>query len=295
MRDHAADADLIPSGDYRNARDRRRFYLDRGLRKQGRGSGSDIHGLVELPRDVIVLRPDHLFGDIPAIFVDSVAARAYAPERFTKDIGFLVDHDRFAEATTLLAEEGWKKKLDLVFPNASLGLAGEAWEKDGQQIDVITTNQAWANEAFKTPAYDQTGLRVIPLAYLVLMKLDSARGVDQGDLTRMLGRLDETEIDAIVKIVEKHAHDPQAAMTCDSMLLSVEWSGRLRSNACDRPRPSCTLWSGPLRAGTEEQIGPAFAGSLQGRVPTGARAVANLLPADVGRGRRRAPIEAQSR
>lgn len=211
--------------DYRNARDRRRFYLDRGFRKQARGSGSNLRGLMELPREVVVLRPEDLFGDIPAMVVGGVAARAYAPERFTKDIDFLIDHDRFAEATDLLAKSGWNKKLDLVFPNASLGLAGEAWEKDGQAIDVIATDQAWANEAFQTPAYDQTGLRVIPLAYLVLMKLDSARGVDQGDLTRMLGRLDENEVEAIVKIVEKHSRDPQAAddVRQYALLGRMEW------------------------------------------------------------------------
>lgn len=42
------------------------------------------------------------------------------------------------------------------------------------------------------------------------MKLDSARGVDQGDLTRMLGRLEDSEIEAIVRIVDRHSHDPQA-------------------------------------------------------------------------------------
>jgi hypothetical protein len=172
-----------------------------------------------------VLKPEDLFGDVPAIVVGGVAARAYAPERFTKDIDFLIEHDRFVEATSLLAKRGWKRKVDLVFPNASLGLAGEAWEKDGQEIDVIATDQAWANEAFETPAYDQTGLRVIPLAYLVLMKLDSARGVDQGDLTRMLGRLDDSEIDTIVRIVEKHSHDPQAAddVRQYALLGRMEW------------------------------------------------------------------------
>jgi hypothetical protein len=44
----------------------------------------------------------------------------------------------------------------------------------------------------------------MPLPYLVLMKIDSARGVDQGDLTRLLGRIDAPSVEAIVTIVERH-------------------------------------------------------------------------------------------
>jgi hypothetical protein len=110
--------------DYRQAKDRRRFYLDRGLRKQGRGSGSDLRGLMELAREVVMVRSEDLFGDIPAIVTGDVAARAYAPERLTKDIDFLVDFDRFVDATSVLAKRGWNKRVELVFPNASLGLRG---------------------------------------------------------------------------------------------------------------------------------------------------------------------------
>ena len=151
--------------DHRRPRDRRRFYLERGLRKQGRGSSSDLHSLMALPRGQFTMNPELLFGDVPALVAGSVATRAYAPDRQTKDVDFLVDHDRFAEARTQLRPQGWEKKLDLAFPNASLGLHGEAREKDGQMIDVMSTDQALRREAFRTPVYDQTGLRVIPLAY----------------------------------------------------------------------------------------------------------------------------------
>jgi hypothetical protein len=45
------------------------------------------------------------------------------------------------------------------------------------------------------------------------MKLDSARTTDQGDLGRMLGRLDKAAIESVIAIVAKHYGDPQAAAT----------------------------------------------------------------------------------
>jgi hypothetical protein len=59
---------------------------------------------------------------------------------------------------------GTSIRVDLFFPNSSLGLRGEAFETDGAFIDIITSDWEWVREAFLQPAYDQTGLRVIPLA-----------------------------------------------------------------------------------------------------------------------------------
>ena len=103
--------------------------------------------------------------------------------------------------------------------------AAKRGRKDGRAIDFNATDQTWGGEAFESPPYDQTGLRVIPLAYLVLMKLDCARGIDQGDLTRMLGRLSDSEINAIVNTIEKHSHDPQASddVRQYALLGRMEW------------------------------------------------------------------------
>ena len=57
------------------------------------------------------------------------------------------------------------------------------------------------------------------------MKIDSARGIDQGDLTRMLGRVDDDELKRIVTIVDRHSHDPQAAddVRQYAVLGKLEW------------------------------------------------------------------------
>jgi hypothetical protein len=196
---------------FETAASRRRFYIQVGLRKLPLGSGSDMETLMQSEREKLAIDMESLFGDIPAVVVGGVATRAYSPERKTQDIDFLVDHARYGDAHQRLHDQGWRKIRDLVFSAGLLGLYGSAWTKDGQKLDLLATEQAWAQEALEQHVYDQTGLRVIPLPYLVLMKIDSARGIDQGDLTRMLGRLDEAGVDGVAAVVERHYGDPHGA------------------------------------------------------------------------------------
>jgi hypothetical protein len=199
------------SADFRSAAARRRFYLDVGLRKRPMGSGSNMVTLMQSEREKLPIVMESLFGNIPAAVVGGIATRAYSPERKTKDIDILVAHERHEEAAGRLQHLGWQDDGELYFPNGLLGLYGTAWLKDGQKLDLISTDQPWAEEALSEYAYDQTGLRVISLPYLVLMKIDSARGIDQGDLTRMLGLLDEPAVERVVDVVRRHYGDPHGA------------------------------------------------------------------------------------
>ncbi len=140
--------------------------------------------------------------------VGGIAARAYAPERQTKDIDFLIDHERFGEAVARLRLAGFSKDRDLLFPNASLQLYGQAWSRGDELVDIVATPQEWGRRALEEPVFDQTGLRVVALPYLVLMKFDSARGIDQGDLTRILGRLSDDEVDLLIQKVGPYSSDP---------------------------------------------------------------------------------------
>lgn len=196
--------------DFHQARERRRFYLERGMRRRSRGAGSALSFLMALPLRDLAVRPED-FADVPAMVVGGVAARAYAPERQTKDIDFLVPAERFSDAERRLIALGFQRKRRLMFPNTALGLYGEAYVREQEEVVLISSPQDWCRYAFEGRAEDKSGMRVIPLPYFILMKLDSARGVDQGDLTRILGRLDERQIEAIVSVVEKHSGDPQIA------------------------------------------------------------------------------------
>jgi hypothetical protein len=199
------------SADFRSAAARRRFYLDMGLRKRPMGSGSDMATLMQSQRETLSIVMESLFGDIPAAIGGGIATRAYAPERKTPNVDVLVAHSRHREAVDALARRGWQYARTLSFRNGLLGLYGTAWVKNGRQINVISTDQLWGDEALSEEAYDQTGLRILPLPYLVLMKIDSARGIDQGDLTRMLGLLDEPAVERVVDVVRRHYGDPHGA------------------------------------------------------------------------------------
>lgn len=196
------------------------------MRLQTRGSGSDLRRLMEAPRANSAAMASNLFGDIPVMLIGAHAANAYMPPRHTKDVDFLVPQERLADVEALLQAAGWTKSRDLFFPNAKLGLAGSAWHcsEPEQEIDIITSAQPWVEAAFHAPvSQDQNGARVLPLPFLVLMKLDSARTTDQGDLSRMLGRLSDNEIDHVVTVVARYYDDAQAADDIRQYALIGRW------------------------------------------------------------------------
>lgn len=197
------------------ARDRRRFFIERGLRKRTRrASGSAPESLMELPRTEIGVDPRKLFGDIPFCVVGGVATRAYMPERFTKDVDVLVGPDDFETAEARLRGAGYHAITgddNLFFSNSLLGLFGRVWREGDSRIDLISSRQQWVREALMEQSFDQTGLRVIALPYLVLMKIDASRGQDQADIERMLGRLDDAQVEHVAQIVDRYSGDPQAA------------------------------------------------------------------------------------
>lgn len=157
------------------------------------------------------MKSEDLFGDIPVLVIGGVATRAYAPERTTNDIDFLFAPTDYENAKSQLRKAGYKKGVELFFPTTTLELRGEAWHKEQLEIDIITTDQLWLRAAFEHPTFDQTGLRVIPLPYLILMKYESARARDVGDIERMLAPLPDSQIEDIIVVVEQHSADPEVA------------------------------------------------------------------------------------
>lgn len=201
--------------DFRLARDRRRFFIERAQRRRGTAArGIGVESLMELPRTELPLNPKDIFGEIAFCVVGGVATRAYMPERATKDIDFLVSAPDFDEAERRLRDAGYTASTRndaLFFPNSMLGLFGRAWRKGDERIDLISSRQAWVREALAIEHFDQVGLRVIALPYLVLMKIDASRGQDQADIERMLGRITDAEVERVAEVVDRYSGDPQAA------------------------------------------------------------------------------------
>ena len=138
-----------------------------------------------------------MFGGVPYCIVGGQATRRYMPERTTLDLDVLVPPEQFQAATDSLKAAGWSAEAErLLFDESRLGLLGRRFLKDGAPLDLMTSDQDWARQAVETAVLDQ-GRRIVSLAYLVLMKLDASRGVDQGDLTRMLGLAEEPDIEAM--------------------------------------------------------------------------------------------------
>jgi len=89
-----------------------------------------------------------------------------------------------------------------------LEIEGNSWRlPDGSDLDVLRSAQPWVEEALAQPNRDAAGLPVISLPYLVLMKLASGRGVDMGDLSRMLGAADDNALEEVRRVVRKHLPD----------------------------------------------------------------------------------------
>jgi hypothetical protein len=70
---------------------------------------------------------------------------------------------------------------------------------------VLHGEQPWLNKALAQPSHDPAGFPVLPLPYLVLMKLNAGRTRDIGDVATMLGSADEHALDEVRKVVSRYS------------------------------------------------------------------------------------------
>ncbi len=129
-------------------------------------------------------------GDVKWAVVGAAATRMYMPERVTDDLDVLVRAQDGAVVHERLSAEG----LMYLGP---LSIGGEAWRyPSGMSIDVLHGHEQWTGSALDEAAtnLDMHKMPILPLPYLALMKFQSSRAHDIGDVTRMLGLASDEQL-----------------------------------------------------------------------------------------------------
>jgi hypothetical protein len=196
-----------PTGDLADPNARRRLLLDLSRRRVRPGSGSSLGFLRNRTWSDPVVDLHGL--RTPFVIVGAVATALYMPERDTKDIDILV-RDRDAPALHQeLRAAGYAQV-------GRLAIGGTSWQAPSGELDVIESGEPWVEGAIGSPEQSPTGLPVIALPYLVLMKLQASRTIDIGDMTRMLGAADEPTRERVRGVIR--AHKPDALDDVESMI-----------------------------------------------------------------------------
>ncbi len=179
---------------------RRRFYIQMAKKRvrPGSGSGPETLWARTWRRPVFDLRT---LTAVPFVVIGGVATRLYAPERMTDDLDILIEAKNAEKLSADLTSGGCQKL-------GSLSIGGSHWRlPDGMALDVLEEDAPWAAEAITNPASAPNGLPVISLPYLVLMKMRASRGIDIGDLTRVLGAADDAAIAEVAHVIAIHLPD----------------------------------------------------------------------------------------
>jgi hypothetical protein len=181
---------------------RRRFFFSRMKRVARDGAPVASLMLLNRPRGAAMKSLDGL----PYCVVGGQATRYYMPERTTVDTDYIIAPASFDLAIIRLEADGFVTDgHGLLFPDSRLGLSGQRFARESTVVDLITSTQDWLREATANPAWPGGGEEpVVTLPFLILMKLDASRSVDQGDLTRMLGLADEKTLDATRDVVRRY-------------------------------------------------------------------------------------------
>jgi hypothetical protein len=190
---------------------RRKQYIALVQKRVRPGSGSSLAFMQSRTWAYPVADLNRIIQKTPFAVVGGVATRLYMPERMTLDIDILVSSQ---EAPGLYQElhEASGKKIGM------LTIGGSSWQlPDGTVLDVIESPEAWVPQAVQNPNIDPTGLPIVALPYLVLMKLQASRAQDIADLSRMLGGADEALLGQVRTVVKTYMED--AAEDLESLIM----------------------------------------------------------------------------
>jgi hypothetical protein len=204
-----AIAQIAPDGKL-TSRQKRRLLIEMSLRKQKPGTGSS-HAFM-MRRTAMHPWPDlrQILENFKWVIIGGVATRAYMPERATKAIDILVRRSDGREVIEGLQAAGYQIVTELAVPGFLLE------SPEGVELDVLFGDYEWLDEALARPKQDMAGYPVLALPYLILMKMDTGRGRDFGDVTTMLGWANEEQLNAVREVVTRYS--PQDSLDLESLI-----------------------------------------------------------------------------
>jgi hypothetical protein len=134
------------------------------------------------------------------------------PERATVDLDVLVSRATATAVRDRLQEHGFRF-------TGELSVGGSTWiAPDGTGVNVLELDESWVGDALAQAQRnrDLQGLPVLPLPYLLLLKLRSGRTLDLGDITRMLGLASDANLDEVRRVISRF--EPDAVEDVESMI-----------------------------------------------------------------------------
>jgi hypothetical protein len=183
------------------AAENRKLLISLAQRRQRPGTGSSRAFLFE--RTANLTWPDLsgiLHGVLWAV-AGAVAARHYMPERATRDLDVVVAAEDSPRVQESLRSAGYRFE-------GHLTIGGSAWKSpEGIEVDVLELSAEWTAVAISASQgnRDLQGLPILPLPYLVLLKLGASRPQDLADLARMLGQADDAALAEVRAVAALHA------------------------------------------------------------------------------------------
>jgi hypothetical protein len=192
-------------------RQRRRILIEMCLRRINPGTFTSRELLSR--RTAVNKWPDlnKILEGIPWVITGGVATRAYMPERMTHDLDILIQKAD--------CESAWRrfKEHDFVVAEVLDAPYFVARRSDIPEVDVLCLDFPWLERAFSEARQDPAGFPVLDLPFLIIMKLRANRGIDIGDMTRMLGLASEDERDRVRETVARY--QPEDSDDLEALIL----------------------------------------------------------------------------
>ena len=125
------------------------------------------------------------------------------PERATEELDIVVGQEDGEKVRRRLAAAGFRCQSELVMGRSS-------WlSENGTGLDVVQVEAPWLAEALEEAQHnrDASGMTVLSLAYLALMKFLAGRVQDLADVARMLGQADAEMLDRVRQVFMEYLPD----------------------------------------------------------------------------------------